>query len=332
MDQHYYKLIEDYNKKKINSEDLADLMSWVAFSDQNQQTFREVLKFYELAEQALRAPVNQQKSWLAIQQHINQQVKADQPKVIQLKRRNWLKLVAAIVILSALPLLYFSLSGDEQQTEIAYSEIYNPKGQKRLVTMPDGSNIFLNGDTKIRYAQNFNSGKRIVYLEGEAFFDVQHRPEQPFIVYTGKVATTVLGTSFNINAYRSLNRISVTVQSGKVGVVVNNHKGKKVHFLSPNQQINITADGITYNRKVVNANEVDGWREYKMVFYDQTLQEIAAQMEREYDLEISIKGATLKQTKITTKFSKSSVIDILDMIAKLTNSKYKIDEKRVIIY
>lgn len=332
MDQHYYKLIEDYNKKKINSEDLADLMSWVAFSDQNQQTFREVLKSYELAEQALRAPVNQQKSWLAIQQHINQQVKADQPKVIQLKRRNWLKLVAAIVILSALPLLYFSLSGDEQQTEIAYSEIYNPKGQKRLVTMPDGSNIFLNGDTKIRYAQNFNSGKRIVYLEGEAFFDVQHLPEQPFIVYTGKVATTVLGTSFNINAYRSLNRISVTVQSGKVGVVVNNHKGKKVHFLLPNQQINITADGITYNRKVVNANEVDGWREYKMVFYDQTLQEIAAQMEREYDLEISIKGATLKQTKITTKFSKSSVIDILDMIAKLTNSKYKIDEKRVIIY
>lgn len=330
MDQHYYRLIEDYNKKRISSEDLADLMSWVAFSDQNQQTFREVLKRYEAAGQALRAPVNQQKSWLAIHQHINQQAGADQPEVYKPKRRNWLKLVAAIVILSAFPLLYFTLSTEEQHKGIAYSEIYNPKGQKRLVTMPDGSNIFLNGDTKIRFAQNFNLGKRIVYLEGEAFFDVQHRPAQPFIVFTGKVATTVLGTSFNINAYQSLNRISVTVKSGKVGVTVN--KNKKAHFLLPNQQINIASDGITYNRKGVNADEVDGWREYKMVFYDQTLQEITAQMEREYDLEITIKGEALSRTKITTKFSKSSVIDILDMIAKLTNSKYKIDEKRVIIY
>lgn len=332
MDQHYYKLIEDYSKKSISNENLSDLMLWVGESDENQQAFREVLQVFETADQHLIKPINQQKSWYAIQQHVNEKPKFEKP-ILKIRWNKWIKLAAAVVVLATLPLLYFYNQSKKPAVEVVYNEIYNPKGQKRLVTMPDGSNVYLNGDTKIRYAQNFNTGKRIVYLEGEAFFDVQHKEKQPFIVNTGKVSTTVLGTSFNVNAYKASKNITVTVQTGKVGVVIKNEtKEKQVYFLLPNQQLSISADGKTCTKQTVNALEFNSWREYKMIFYDKTLEEIAQTIGREYDLDILIKSERLKDIKLTAKFDKCSIQQIMEMVAKLSGAKYTIYENEIIIY
>ena len=332
MEQHYYTLIENYINKDISNEDLNDLMTWVDISDENQHTFREVLKTYEAADHFFKNTQQQQKSWTTIQQHISKnqnETIVTEKKTIKLV---WLKIVAAIVIISSISLLYINFQKRDLNEEIVYNEIYNPKGQKRLVTMPDGSNIYLNGDSKIKYAQNFDTKKRIVYLEGEAFFDVQHRKNQPFIVYTGKVSTTVLGTSFNINSYKSSKNLSITVQTGKVGVVVKNGKEKHVQFLYPNEQLNISTDDLVMTKKNVDATEIDSWRVYKMVFYDKPLSEIIQMIEREYDVDIVLERASLKDIKLTAKFDKSSVRQILDVVAQLSNSKYKIYEKKVIIY
>ncbi|WP_316803554.1 FecR family protein [Pedobacter nototheniae] len=332
MDQHYYKLIEDYSKKNISNENLSDLMVWVGESGENQQAFREVLQAFETAEYYLSKPLNQQNGWLSIQQHISQEPKKAVP-ALKIRWQKWIKVAAAVVVLATVPLLYFYNQRKKQPIEIAYNEIYNPKGQKRLVTMPDGSNIYLNGDTKIRYTQNFNTGKRIVYLEGEAFFDVQHRVKQPFVVRTGKVSTTVLGTSFNVNAYKSLKNITVTVQTGKVGVVVKNQtKANQVYFLLPNEQLSISVDGKTVEKQTVDALEFNNWREYKMAFYDKTLEEIAQTIGREYDLDIQVKTEKLKKVKLTARFDKCSVLQIMEMISKLSGAKYTIYENKVIIY
>jgi len=332
MDERYYKLIEDYSKKNIRNEDLTDLLIWVDSSQQNQQIFRETLKALEAADYYVNRPVHQQKSWSAIQKHIEKNSTEKSPVVRRINYRNYLKIAAAIVVIALLPLLYFKQLRSEKNS-VAYNEIYNPKGQKRLVTMPDGSNIYLNGDSKIRYAQDFNTGKRTVYLEGEAFFDVQHRSKQPFTVYTGKVSTTVLGTSFNINAYPSLKDITITVHSGKVGVLIKN-KGKTApaQFLLPNEQLTINKSGWPAVKKSVNAIDFDSWREYKLFFYDKPLSEIAEVIAREYDLDILIKTEALKDMKLTAKFDKCSAKQIMETIAKLTGSKYKIYENKVIIY
>ncbi len=305
---------------------------WVGSSQQNQQIFRETLQAFEAADYYLNKPANQAKSWLAIQQHIDTTA-AQSPVVRKISYRRYFTVAAAIVVIALLPLLYFNPFNKKKTEVVAYNEIYNPRGQKRLVTMPDGSNIYLNGDSKIRYALNFNTGKRIVYLEGEAFFDVQHRIKQPFVVYTGKVSTTVLGTSFNVNAYPSLKNITVTVQTGKVGVLFKN-KGKNgpVQFLLPNEQLTIDKNNGRLTRTRVNATDFNSWREYKLFFYDKPLNEIADIISREYDLDIEIKKETLKRVKLTAKFDKCSVQQIMDVIAKLSDSKYTIYENKVIIY
>jgi transmembrane sensor len=332
MDERYYKLIEDYSKKTIRSEDLTDLLIWVDSSLQNQQIFRETLQAFEAADYYLNKPVNQQKSWSAIQKHIEKNGTDQSPIVRKINYRNYFKMAAAIVVIALLPLLYFNKLRSEKD-KVVYNEIYNPRGQKRLVTMPDGSNIYLNGDSKIRYAQDFNSGKRTVYLEGEAFFDVQHRSKQPFTVYTGKVSTTVLGTSFNINAYQSLKDITITVHTGKVGVLVKNGgKTAPVQFLFPNEQFTVNKSSGLATKKIVDAIDFDSWREYKLFFYDKPLSEIAEVIAREYDLDILIKTEALKGMKLTAKFDKCSAKQIMETIAKLTDSKYKIYENKVIIY
>lgn len=333
MDERYYKLIEDYSKKTIGSEDLTDLLIWVESSQQNQQIFRKSLQAFEAADYSLNKPVNQQKSWLAIQQHIENSTEQS-PIIKRINYRKYFTIAAAIMVIALLPVFYFNNFHPKKTEVIAYNEIYNPRGQKRLVTMPDGSNIYLNGDSKIRYALNFNTtSKRIVYLDGEAFFDVQHRNKQPFIVHTGKVSTTVLGTSFNINAYPSLKDITITVQTGKVGVLFKN-KGKTapVQFLLPNEQLTINKYNGQTTKKKVNAIDFDSWREYKIFFYDKSLSEIAEVIAREYDLDIEIKTEALKRVKLTAKFDKCSVKQIMDVIAKLSDSKYTIYENKVIIY
>nr|WP_315423614.1 FecR domain-containing protein [uncultured Pedobacter sp.] len=333
MDERYYKLIEDYSKKTIGSEDLTDLLIWVESSQQNQQIFRESLQAFEAADYSLKKPVNQQRSWLAIQQHIENSAEQS-PIIKRINYRKYFTIAAAIMVIALLPVLYFNNFHPKKTEVIAYNEIYNPRGQKRLVTMPDGSNIYLNGDSKIRYALNFNTtSKRIVYLDGEAFFDVQHRTKQPFIVHAGKVSTTVLGTSFNINAYASLKDITITVQTGKVGVLFKN-KGKTapVQFLLPNEQLTINKYNGQTTKKQVNAIDFDSWREYKIFFYDKSLSEIAEVIAREYDLDIEIKTEALKEVKLTAKFDKCSVKQIMDVIAKLSDSKYTIYENKVIIY
>ena len=332
MDQRYYKLIEDYSKKTIGSEDLTDLLIWVGNSQQNQQIFRETLQAFEAADYSLSKPVNQQKSWSTIQQHIENSAEQS-PIIKRINYRKYFTIAAVITVIALLPILYFNNFHPKKPEVIAYHEIYNPRGQKRLVTTPDGSNIYLNGDSKIRYALNFNTGKRIVYLEGEAFFDVQHRTKQPFIVHTGKVSTTVLGTSFNINAYPSLKDIAITVQTGKVGVLFKN-KGKTapVQFLLPNEQLTINKNNGHSTKKQVNAIDFDSWREYKIFFYNKPLSEIAEVIAREYDLDIEIKTDALKAVKLTAKFDKCSAKQIMDVIAKLSDSKYKIYENKVIIY
>ena len=331
MDQHYYKLIEDYTKKRITSEDLADLMLWVDFNNENQQKFIEILTSYEAADKVLLAPKNKQKSWNKIIDHVQQ---GKIQEVITSKKIPfpiWWPVAASLFIIITAVLGYRKLHSTSQKTEISYHEIYNPKGQKRLVTMPDGSNIYLNGDSRIKYAKNFNSGKRIVFLEGEAFFDVQHLVNQPFIVHGKKVTTSVLGTSFNINAYKSSGKVLVTVQTGKVGVVFKQGKNKQVKYLLPDEQLSVSDDAFNTIKKV-NADDIDSWRAYKMIFYDQPLGEITQVIEREYDVNIAFKEKKLKKIKITAKFNKCSITQIMEMIAQLSNAKYKINDNKVTIY
>ncbi len=126
---------------------------------------------------------------------------------------------------------------------VRYAEEYVPKGQNVELTLADGTRVALRPNTRFRYPKVFNRSSREVYLDGEAFFSVAHDEKHPFKIYTGKVVTTVLGTSFNVRALRQTENVTITVKTGRVRVAVldSTQAGVKqenmLAVLLPNDQI-----------------------------------------------------------------------------------------------
>lgn len=334
MEEYYYQLIELYYKKTISTEELLKLRLWVESSESNQSKFREVLRVLEASEIYLQQPIAPSKSWAIVANHIQQPVtpSAIEPQRRKLGKWQWYAIAALIVVVSTISLLFFEAKQPKPSQQQLVKVISNAYGEQRSITMPDGSVIYLNAGSRISYNEGFTAQKRMVKLEGEAFFDVVHETNRPFIVQTGKVSTTVLGTSFNIKAFKA-RPVEVTVETGKVGVVFKkaNHKDE-VNFLLPNEQLLIDPDKGEVVKRTVNAADVSAWKHYRLVFYNTSLQEITATIERAYNVKIDFKEAKTANLKLTAKFDKCGIKEIMDVLSKLSGSTYQIKENKITIY
>lgn len=334
MEEYHYQLIENYFKKSINAQELQELKLWVEYNETNQRKFREVLRILEATAMPFPEPASQARSWTLVANHISKNPASEAAPSSIKKTGRWHRyaMAAMLIVVSGIGLLLVK-SGKPKSKQIAMVKVIsNPNGEQRSITMPDGSVIYLNAGSRISYNAHFNTNKREVKLEGEAFFEVVHETKRPFIVKTGKVSTTVLGTSFNIKAFPA-KPVEVTVETGKVGVVLQRaHQQNTLDLLLPNEQLLIDALTERIVRKKVKATDVSGWRDYKLVFYNMPLQDIAASIARTYDVRISFSKPQLAQLKLTAKFDKCGIKQVMEVLSKLAGARYDIKQDNITIY
>ncbi|MET3878931.1 FecR domain-containing protein [Chitinophaga sp. OAE865] len=175
--------------------------------------------------------------------------------------------------------------------ETAYNTMATPNGRKFSIALPDGSIAWLNAASTIRYPTNFTGTERAVEITGEVFLEIAARANQPFKVYiknTGEI--TVLGTSFNINAYNPA-RVKATLLTGKISLSAGKyaHKAEQV-ILQPGEQAQIEENGEITNKKQVNTKQVTAWRYDLFNFEDADLEEVLGQISRWYDVNIITSG------------------------------------------
>jgi len=227
---------------------------------------------------------------------------------------------------------------------VAYNEISTPKGGQLQVLLPDGSKVWLNAASTLKYPLTFSEGERLVELKGEAYFEVakqerrtgkQKRKVQPFIVRTGYQQVEVLGTHFNINAYENELETKTTLLEGRVRVSMD---GGAFAILNPNEQSTGKRLGKNLEIKAVDPAESIAWKEGEFLFDNTDLITIMKQLERWYDVEIVALERFPNYTyngkmKRTVKLSK--VLQILEMTSDL---QFKIEvsstgrqERRVIL-
>jgi transmembrane sensor len=166
----------------------------------------------------------------------------------------------------------------------AFITMTNPSGKIRAVLLPDNSRVWLNAASSIRYSPVFGKerdGQREVYLEGEGFFDVVANPHHSFVVHAGSLTTTVLGTSFDVKAFAGESLASVTVIRGKVGV---RDSIRELDVLTPARQLQIDTRTGRSAVATIDTNQVMGWREGKLLFPGETMEEIAASLGRWYNV------------------------------------------------
>lgn len=208
------------------------------------------------------------------------------------------------------------------KSDIRFNTLYVPIGGIYTVVLPDGSKVWLNSDSSIKYPEVFNGDKRIVELTGEAYFDVVKNKNKEFIVRTQGQDVTVLGTSFNASAYPNDNFFSATLVEGKVKL--SSVLSKEV-FLNPGDR-GVLESGSDKMVKVskVSTRNYTSWKDGKFYFEHQNLETILKKMGRWYGFKVVFDDETLKKVSFTGVARKDdSLENLLGMISKTARISYK---------
>ncbi|MFT3704334.1 MAG: FecR domain-containing protein [Agriterribacter sp.] len=192
-------------------------------------------------------------------------------------------------------------------------------GYTRFISLPDGSSVVLHAGAQLEFPTFFAGKTREVRLTGEAFFDVYHNPEKPFIIHTGAVKTTVLGTAFNIKSDGA--RVVVSVTRGKVKV---EDASKIVAVLTPDQQVEYDVSAATVARHTVHAETlVTAWTKENMVFDGISFEEIGTILSRRYGVPVQFENEALKKCKIRASFSGTEALDqVASVLSAIRNGSF----------
>lgn len=220
-----------------------------------------------------------------------------------------------------------------------YNTIETPRGGQYQINLPDGTKVWLNAESSLRYPATFDQGKRLVELKGEAYFEVAKRLDKNGIRLPFKVKTElgtgrnqeveVLGTHFNINAYRSEPSNKTTLLEGSVRI--KNLQSNKAGLLKPGQQSSISSASPLIFISEVDAGEAVAWKEGFFSFNEENLETIMNKIARWYDVEIDYRGNKINKNFGGRISRFNSVNEVLDMLQTTGAVHFKIEGRRILV-
>ncbi|WP_221390339.1 FecR family protein [Dyadobacter sp. NIV53] len=184
----------------------------------------------------------------------------------------WSTVAAAVVILG----FFFWVDKNKTNTpETNTISVHAPLGKTLAINLPDGSHVWLNAGSSMTYPKSFTAKTREVILkEGQAFFDIVHQSKRPFIVHAKSLDITVLGTSFDVKAYKNDPDIKVTVKTGKVGVTLIDKPNQPAMMLLPAEQVTVPEKTAKIQITEISKPAIAPWKENRLVFEDEMLSEV----------------------------------------------------------
>jgi ferric-dicitrate binding protein FerR (iron transport regulator) len=232
--------------------------------------------------------------------------------------------IALFFILSS-GIIYLSGVFSKKTVPVVWHDEVTSAGEKSIITLSDSSQVTLNADSKLRYPDRFDNARREVYLEGEGYFVVKHITHQPFILHTGNLSTTVLGTKFNVSAYPENKAIAVSLLEGKVQVTRSEQgTNESIVVLKPQEQLMYDKELDVGSSSLFDSLEVVGWKDNIYKFENAPLDKVLSQLERAFGIKFTITDQKVLAQKITIKFEKNSPQTVMDVIKRLTGLEYKI--------
>ena len=216
-----------------------------------------------------------------------------------------------------------SLAG--QSAEVKYNTLIVPRGGEFSLELADGTRVWLNAESRLRYPVAFTGKERKVEMEGEVYFEVAKNKEKPFIVTVNGVDIRVLGTSFNVSAYQE--EVVTTLVEGKVQL----KKGNEQVILSPNQQAIWSDD--EFRVKQVDARNYVLWKEGIFYFEDVDLETILDDMARWYNVNVFYMNPVLKEMKFSVEIRRyGDINEILRRIEQTKRVKFEIKDRTINVY
>ncbi|MFC2124691.1 FecR family protein, partial [Bacteroidota bacterium] len=226
---------------------------------------------------------------------------------------------------------------DEKKTDeiqpLIYNELKTPRGGGYNLVLADGTEVWVNAGSSLKFPVSFTDSTRKVFLTGEAYFDVSHNGK-PFIVSSGSMDITVLGTSFNVSAYPDELSIKTTLVEGKVQIDVTGNLGSTSasEILMPNDQAVILRDGSTIKINQVNTSQYTSWIDGKIEFTNDNLDMVMKRLARWYDFEYEFENNLARDYHFSARISNiENVSSILEMLEMTTDVKFELRNNTIVI-
>lgn len=265
--------------------------------------------------------------------------------------RNILAIAAAFAGVIVFSWLYVKLFRNQPGAPgLSRIETIAKPGAKSRLLLPDGSVVWLNSGSRISYPANFTDAAREVELEGEAYFDIAKDPERPFVVLTRDINIKVLGTVFNVKCYPEDDKTEATVISGLIQVSKTGDGHQEMMLLHPHEKVvvNRVEESVAANAEAPAPNNMIvkhlkesirdtamaeiAWVYNKLVFDGEDFREISAEIERWYNVKISINDSTVAGYRFHAKFENESITELLSALRLSLPFTFKIDNNEVNIY
>lgn len=251
-----------------------------------------------------------------------------QLKINDIKKKTWSlsrwTSVAAALLLIAGFVYFFKTDMFRVVNPVHERQMLSLAGERKQLQLADGTKVWLSPNSKLSYPDKFNGKQRLISLQGEAFFEVAHDASHPFIIKTGKVSTTVLGTSFNISACRNNNTVNVTLVAGKVAVALETKNDIRTEVMLPNQQIIVDMAGdrltkINFPGASSFLNKRLGIFEYRGT----ALEEVMKDIESQYALSIQAKNDLSDNAFYGNLDMNDSIEQTLDKLCLVMDATWK---------
>jgi transmembrane sensor len=242
-----------------------------------------------------------------------------------------LNIAAGIILVAGMVALGFywaTKENDPAKAPLVQQQQENKPGPgHQLINLPDGSIVLLNNNSKLDYPASFKGKSREVFLTGEAWFNIKHNPNQPFLVHTGSITTKVLGTSFNIKAYPVDDKVSVTVTNGRVEV---RNKKQTLGILKKDQQLTIDKLAQTHQQQDVNAEEELAWKKGDLIMDDIGFEQAIKMIGEIYHVQIKLQTPKLYNCRFTATFlNQASLEQVLNVLCDLNGATWQAGQQGV---
>ncbi|SDG99865.1 protein of unknown function [Pedobacter terrae] len=261
---------------------------------------------------------------------ISGSITAGEPKTKKLSFSSLFRVAAvlAVVLLSAV--FYFTLwNKDAVQTDY---------GMIKTITLPDGSEVTLNGNSKISYAADFGDGPREVWIDGEALFKVKHinidtnhiQPAEKFVVHCGDMNIEVLGTTFNVKSRHE--KTSVGLLSGKIRVDYNDvSKNRKQFVMKPGELVKYAEESNLVHQKIVNPQHLTAWINHQLVFQNASLEEMITVLQDDLGYELTLSDTKFSDLRVEGEINVGSVKELLQILSTTLHLNIKTYNKKITI-
>jgi transmembrane sensor len=317
-----HMLLGRYLAGEASPAEAIQLEEWLSASPVNKQLFEQISKVWGTLSVEQQCIIPDKEAFF--QQISNQFPQPQHAKTGSLKKIITVaKIAASIVLITGAALFLFVFKKKQPQSAIAVTR----QTRQNILndTLPDGSVAIINDHSLLQYPSQFTAGKRDIWLNGEAFFNVMPDASKPFIITAGPVHIKVIGTSFNVRENKEA--VEVAVKTGVVRMYNNRDSitveaGKKGIYHLSTQRFSITErfklNELAYATKIFN-------------FENATLKEIAGQLEKAYSVKIIITNKDLEACRMSSSFDNKTIEYIFEVLAITLNIQYRIEHKIVYI-